>query len=810
VPDPFKHLAESNGAPKPAADAPPPDGELVAPIPAGAPPRLETHKAHGRPSTWWTYRDPLGEPLGYVARFDQADGSKVVLPLTLWREAGRLRWRWKAVPEPRPLYGLQRLAAQPSATVLVVEGEKTADAASERLAAVVAVTWPGGSKAVAKADWRSLAGRRVVIWPDADAPGDKAGRDVERRALAAGALSVGVVRIPAALPDGWDLADDWPPGLGLQKAEALIAASIEVAQPGGVEWPHGFRMEAEGLFYDLAKDGGVVPQRLSAPFEVLAEARDEAGGGWSVVVGFEDRDGRSKTVVVSRARLAAGSAEVRADLSDQGLVVSPARGKADKFGQALAEVRCARRMRLAPATGWSGPRFVLPGFVTGQADGESVLFTGEASGLHYGRAGSLQGWREGVAAVALGNDLLTFALSLAFLGPLLRFLDIEGGGVHLRGASSIGKSTLAKAAGSVWGGLGFAQSWRNTANALEMLAMGHNDSLLVLDELALVAPEEAGAAAYMLASGQAKGRSKADGSLRRRAEWRTSFLSTGEISLADHIRSSVRGGDRSTSGQELRLLDVAADAGAGRGIWQELHGRPGPAELSEAVSAACERDHGHAGPAYVERLAANRAAGVLDAKLWLAQFLDDVLTPDDTGQAHRAAVRFGAIAAAGELASKYGVLPWKAGWAAEVAGRMFLRWAAAFGRDTPREERQMLRRLKAVIESERSAFSPIAAEDIGEDTAPSPGGRDGEARSLKSYGFREVFAGVVRYWFHAEGWAYVFKGFNQQEAARVAAAAGFLEADGDGKHMTRRRKIRGERHRLYCVNGAILEADFGD
>ena len=30
------------------------------------------------------------------------------------------------------------------------------------------------------------------------------------------------------------------------------------------------------------------------------------------------------------------------------------------------------------------------------------------------------------------------------------------------------------------------------------------------------------------------------------------------------------------------------------------------------------------------------------------------------------------------------------------------------------------------------------------------------------------------------------------------------------RHFTRRRKIRGERHRLYCVKGAILEADFGD
>ena len=39
-----------------------------------------------------------------------------------------------AFPEPRPLYGLDRLAAKPAATVLLVEGEKCADAGHEELA----------------------------------------------------------------------------------------------------------------------------------------------------------------------------------------------------------------------------------------------------------------------------------------------------------------------------------------------------------------------------------------------------------------------------------------------------------------------------------------------------------------------------------------------------------------------------------------------------------------------------------------------------------------------------------------------------
>nr|WP_246591083.1 DUF6371 domain-containing protein [Georgfuchsia toluolica] len=74
-----------------------------------------------------------------------------------------------AFPEPRPLYGLDRLAAKPDATVLLVEGEKCADAAAEVLPEYAVLTWPGGCKAVKKVDWRPLAGRKVICWPDADA-----------------------------------------------------------------------------------------------------------------------------------------------------------------------------------------------------------------------------------------------------------------------------------------------------------------------------------------------------------------------------------------------------------------------------------------------------------------------------------------------------------------------------------------------------------------------------------------------------------------------------------------------------------------
>jgi hypothetical protein len=130
----------------------PDDGELVSPVPADAPLPPTQHFNHGEPTATWIYRDACGAELCRILRFDFPDRPKEFCPLTLWRKANRLRWCWKALPAPRPLYGLDRLAARPDAPVIVCEGEKAADAAARIFPDHVIVTSSGGSRA---------AGRRV-------------------------------------------------------------------------------------------------------------------------------------------------------------------------------------------------------------------------------------------------------------------------------------------------------------------------------------------------------------------------------------------------------------------------------------------------------------------------------------------------------------------------------------------------------------------------------------------------------------------------------------------------------------------------
>jgi hypothetical protein len=209
----------------------------VLPAPADAPPFPVAHVMRGRPEKTWIYHDAAGACLGVVMRFKTSDGGKEVLPVVWARhaETGAEEWRWMAFPEPRPLYGLDRLAARPDATVLLVEGEKCADAAHAELPDLVVVSWPGGGKADGKVDWSPLAGRKVITWADADAkrvpltPAERAeGVEQKSKPLLPEADQPGVATMarireslialdcrvwnvklppPGAKPDGWDVAD---------------------------------------------------------------------------------------------------------------------------------------------------------------------------------------------------------------------------------------------------------------------------------------------------------------------------------------------------------------------------------------------------------------------------------------------------------------------------------------------------------------------------------------------------------------------------------------------------------------------------
>jgi len=133
---------------------------------------------------------------------------------------------------------------------------------------------------------------------------------------------------------------------------------------------------------------------------------------------------------------------------------------------------------------------------------------------------------------------MILAASLAFSGPLLAPLGQLGGGLHFRGASSSGKTTLLNLAASVWGDRQLITQWRATTNGLEAIAATLNDMLLPLDEIAEILPRELHQAIYMLANGTGKARMTKEVVLADQARWRLALISSGEISVDEKLKEA--------------------------------------------------------------------------------------------------------------------------------------------------------------------------------------------------------------------------------------------------------------------------------
>ena len=200
-------------------------------VPANAPQPGGTHSSLGQPTAAYKYCNLKGEHLFTVCRYETADG-KQFRPFTWCRnpENGEEQWRNKGYPFPQPLYGVERLRENPSAPVLITEGEKCSEIAQRLLPDYVVLTWAGGANAFGKTDFSTLAGRNVVLWPNNDEPGRTAMRGVAAKLIEIGAALIGMVSVPSNSPEKWDVADAVQEGWSVEQVRELIQGAL--ALPG--------------------------------------------------------------------------------------------------------------------------------------------------------------------------------------------------------------------------------------------------------------------------------------------------------------------------------------------------------------------------------------------------------------------------------------------------------------------------------------------------------------------------------------------------------------------------------------------------
>ncbi|MBJ9674506.1 DUF927 domain-containing protein [Burkholderia gladioli] len=694
-------------------------------------------------------------------------------------------------------------------TLLICEGWATGATLHQALGHSVACAMNAGNLLAVSQAWRDRYSMlKIVVCGDDDAqtagnPGSARAREAAYAVGGALAIPIFDSNRPSAATDFNDLASL----SGLDAVRQCVEAALDeldataISSPASTnpEPPHsteesdngcvpsGFIVAERGVFYE--EDDGT-PHWICSPLHVRALVRDRSSENWGRLLEWNDADGHPHVWAMPMEMLRSDGADMRGELARLGLDIAPGNKARNKLTEYVTCAKPKARGRCVTRTGWHGGAFVFPDRTIGDAR-ERVIFQAESIMRTYSQAGTLDEWKTGVARFCVGNSRLLLAVSSAFASMMLEYSGQESGGLNYVGESSSGKTTALRAACSVFGGKEYMQRWRATANGLEGLASLHNDTLLVLDELAQVDAREAGEISYMLANGSGKARAGRSGTARARQTWKLLFLSAGEIGLSQHLQSV---GKNAKAGQEVRLVEIPADAGAGFGLFEHLHGMAGGAELSTAINDAAVKYYGAAGIAFLEVLCSDRDEIGTWLKDEIRRFVDGNLPADSSGQAHRVCQRFALIGLAGEYATSAGITGWNEGDALGAAAACFAVWLDGRGGAGNQEKGTILSHVKAFFEAhEESRFSDL------NDTSDRP--------TINRAGFRRTTESGTEYFVLPE----IFKreicnGYEPKAAARALVDAGWIRPAPDGKFQRSERLPGKGTIRVYVFTPALWEA----
>jgi putative DNA primase/helicase len=589
--------------------------------------------------------------------------------------------------------------------------------------------------------------------------------------------------------------------------------------PGRHRGQPRFRVDADGVKKRVERENRENGQItiewhwICSPLRVVAATRDPDGEEWGRLLEITDLDGTVKTWPMPMSLLAGDGAQLREKLLGLGLMIASGATARAALTEYITSAVPYDRLRTVARIGWHaiGDRatFVLPDAAFGNPDDERVLLLPSSvlSDQGYRVGGDFAGWKTEVASLARGSTRLIFALSAAVAAALLYVRDAESGGFHIVGPSSIGKTTLLIIAGSVWGGggiRGYIKRWRATDNGLEALAAAHCDTLLPLDEIGQLVPEVAAASAYMLGNNGAKHRAGRTGEGRATAEWRIFFLSSGEVDLAAKMAEAAKA-RRPTAGQQVRVADIPADAGAGLGVFEELHGFDDAAALSAHLQAAAGRHYGHAARELLTRVAADLPSVADELGKYQKEFIAKNYPAGADGQVRRIANRFALVAAAGELATALDIFPWSLGEATTGVARWFSDWLKRRGGIGSAEAIEAIAVVRRFIEQHgNSRFERIDGANADGNVMPAERGS-----VPMRVGFRKTDAvGNTTYYVLPESWkAELCAGLDAGFVARVLADRGMLRKGSDGK-LTRSERLPGHMGttRCYVVTSQIQSA----
>jgi putative DNA primase/helicase len=487
---------------------------------------------------------------------------------------------------------------------------------------------------------------------------------------------------------------------------------------------------------------------------------------------------------VTKAELTLAPNNVVARLIDLGLEPGVDRKATARLISLLKRWKPVNRLTTVDHAGWvddSHRSFVIGAEAIGAPDILPRLRFGPGLACHLTSAGDIAGWKKEIGALCRNNPMMVLAASLAFSGPLLSMLNMQSGGLHFRGVSSSGKTTLLQIAASVWGRPKLITQWNATKNGLEAIAATLNDMLLPLDELGAVNSGVLSDTIYMLGNGTGKQRMTVDIAPAEAAQWRLALISSGEITVAQKLAET---GKTQMLGQEVRLIDIEAD-GRAHGVFDDLHGAADGSAFADRLKAMVGEQHGTVGRDLVRILRADPAKMIGAAEIFISNFLQEAqhkLPSLPDGAVMRVAQRFAVIAFAGELAIRANLTGWNRDTARQVALAAFLDWHDRRHGEKHEKLANLIKPLQQFFTSNLANLPEVGAESA--DTSP-PGWKDQSCVYLTT-----------------ETWLELFPGASGPEAAKAFLDLQMLRAGDDGRSMRKAPRAIPGRPRLYTLNTA--------
>jgi len=568
--------------------------------------------------------------------------------------------------------------------------------------------------------------------------------------------------------------------------------------------PEGFMLNQNGVYL---KDTDKT--KIADPVWVSAHTHNEDTGAYGLVISFIDRKGKKKEQPLFLDAVHERGKGLAQLLAKSGLYI--AHNKEGKLHEFLNNFEPQHWARSVTKLGWLDSKDGKLEYLVSSKDGiisnhevNNVIFQPEAfspTSTTIYKQGTLEEWKQHVAEPCRGNPYLVFAICTSLAGILLKHSKTENGGFHFYGRSSRGKTTLAQVAATVFGcgadpsevsDQSFVQRWNSTSNALEGLLAAHNDSLLVLDEIASYHGKDFGRVIYNIVSGKAKARMSRDADLKAQTTWRTLILSTGEISAQKKIEEY----EKVHAGQLLRLLDIPTH----EAIIKTTHGSE-PEQFALNLKQSCAKYFGVAGSGFIKTLIRKYSNShtlryAISEKInRYSSFLKfEKVTPEQL----RALRRFALVGVAGEMAVELGVLPFSTEEIKNSIQMVAHAWLT--------ESSQLPDNVRGCVAVQQFI---LANPSRFRDAMIQPSNPAYSATEKNLAGYKNQLGDL--YWFLPDGFAEACGNNDVKEVARELRVRGILCGEKDRFISRVQIHVNGAKHRVqvYAISGkAITEHEF--